>query len=130
MSYQATTTDPYAYNVTLFRLTRDNTAISDDNAPVLLLNGIYSTPLDWFYEFDSGVATKPLAYSIADAGYDVWVGFTRGEDRSASIPSFSSGAIPSTDPTFFDFTYEDVGRYDVKAMVNKIVQERNSEGNC
>jgi len=130
MSYQAFTTDAGEYNVTLMRLTRDNTAISDDNPPVLLLNGIYSTPFDWFYEFEEGVKTKPLAYSIADAGYDVWVGFSRGEDRSESNPSFSSGQIPSTDSEFFKFSYEDVGLYDIKTMVNKIVQERDSEGNC
>ena len=129
MSYQATTTDTNEYNVTLIRLTRDNTAISDDNPPVLLLNGIYSTPMDWFYEFD-GVTNKPLAFSIADAGYDVWVGFSRGEDRSASNPSFSSGGIASDNPDFFNFSYQDVGLYDVKTMVNKIVQERDSADNC
>lgn len=59
------------------------------------------------------------AYRLATAGYDVWLGNNRGNKYSRKHVSID----PDLDNAqFFDFSFEDLGKYDVPAQVNYILQ--------
>tara|TARA_B110000285_G_C15047665_1_gene575215 strand:- start:775 stop:963 length:189 start_codon:yes stop_codon:yes gene_type:complete len=53
-----------------------------------------------------------LAYVLANAGYDVWLGNNRGNKYSRANTKLD----PSKDKaTFFDFSFFELGKYDAPA---------------
>ncbi|XP_011880061.1 PREDICTED: gastric triacylglycerol lipase-like isoform X2 [Vollenhovia emeryi] len=56
-----------------------------------------------------------LAYILADAGYDVWLGNNRGNIYSRNHTSLSP-----TDRAFWDFSYHELGIYDLPAMIDYV----------
>ncbi|KAG6957817.1 hypothetical protein JG688_00010812 [Phytophthora aleatoria] len=53
------------------------------------------------------------AESLADAGYDVWLGNNRGNTYSTNHVKYTT-----EDDAFWDFSWEDMGRFDLPAMLN------------
>jgi pimeloyl-ACP methyl ester carboxylesterase len=52
---------------------------------------------------------------LVDLGYDVWLGNNRGVwDYSAHL------TLSQNDPTYWNFTFADMGTYDVTAMISYI----------
>ncbi|KAE8963706.1 hypothetical protein PF011_g28936, partial [Phytophthora fragariae] len=71
--------------------------------------------LDSSFTFVSNFRNQSLAYVLADAGFDVWLGNNRGTTWSRSHLDYS------TDDEFWDFTWEDMGLYDLPAFANHIL---------
>lgn len=65
---------------------------------------------------------KALAYKLSDAGYDVWMGNARGNTFSRKHELLS----PYTN-AFWRFSWDEIGRYDLPAMIDYVLQETNSE---
>lgn len=61
-----------------------------------------------------------LAYMLADAGYDVWLGNARGNSFSKKHVSL----LPSSSK-FWDFSWHEIGIYDLPATINYILLETN-----
>ncbi|XP_047985167.1 lipase 3-like [Leguminivora glycinivorella] len=58
-----------------------------------------------------------LAYNLADAGYDVWMGNHRGNRYSREHVSLNpNDSVEKLE--FFDYSYEDVGLIDLPAMID------------
>ena len=53
------------------------------------------------------------AFELSRWGYDVWLANTRGNLFSRRHRQLD----PDLDEEFWDFTFEDVGRYDTKAVI-------------
>ena len=53
---------------------------------------------------------------LAEEGYDVWLGNSRGTEFSQT----HSYLNPEKDGKFWEFTWADMGKYDVPAMISKI----------
>ncbi|XP_047985470.1 lipase 1-like [Leguminivora glycinivorella] len=87
--------------------------------PVLLMHGIMGSSADFV---NQGPKSK-FAFVVADAGFDVWLGNARGNpySRAHSIldPDNSSA-------DFFNFSWEEVAIYDVRAMVDYILGATSS----
>ena len=49
---------------------------------------------------------------IADSGYDVWVGSVRGTEYS-----MAHNDLTPNDPEFWNFTWDDIARFDIPAMI-------------
>ncbi|OXU23413.1 hypothetical protein TSAR_002183 [Trichomalopsis sarcophagae] len=64
--------------------------------------------------FVLGGPDKDLAYILADAGYDVWLGNARGNTYSRSHKTLS----PDTDRRFWKFSYHEIAIYDVSAAID------------
>ena len=54
----------------------------------------------------------PLMIQIADSGYDVWVGSVRGTEYSMAHKD-----LTPNDPEFWNFTWDDIARLDIPAMI-------------
>jgi len=80
---------------------------------VLLQHGILCSSADWVM----GHSDDSLGYILADAGYDVWLGNYRGNTYSKAHCS-----LTSKDEEFWNFSWDDMGKYDIPAMIDHILK--------
>uniref|UniRef100_A0A182NS05 Partial AB-hydrolase lipase domain-containing protein n=1 Tax=Anopheles dirus TaxID=7168 RepID=A0A182NS05_9DIPT len=88
--------------------------------PVFLQHGLLSSSADWLL---SG-PDKALAFILADAGYDVWLGNARGNTYSRKHVSFSSD-----ETAFWDFSWHEMAMYDIPAEIDYLYNIRAQERN-
>ncbi|KAF0288963.1 Lipase 3 [Amphibalanus amphitrite] len=81
-------------------------------APVLLQHGLMDSSAAWLLN-----PHRPLAYMLADRGYDVWLGNARGNTYSRAHVN-----ITADDPEFWKFTWDQMGQYDSPAMIDYILE--------
>ncbi|OMJ85459.1 hypothetical protein SteCoe_13219 [Stentor coeruleus] len=101
-TYSVITDDGYI--LTLYR-------IPNTGSPVLFLHGLIVTS----NSFILNQCTKGPAFVLADQGFDVWLGNFRGTYLSRNHTTLS---IDSDE--FWDFTFEELYTYDIKAFVKFI----------
>ncbi|XP_058466693.1 lipase 3-like [Malaya genurostris] len=95
---------------------RDQTSsdgIATFRGVVLLVHGMFSTAADF-------VITGPetgLAFILADAGYDVWLGNARGTRFSRKHLHLSPKSA-----AFWDFSWHEIGVNDLPAMIDFILR--------
>jgi pimeloyl-ACP methyl ester carboxylesterase len=96
------------YMLKMFRIPNAN------GAAVLLQHGILDSAWTWVINDQY----KPLAFCLYDAGSDVWMGNNRGNGFSQY---WTNGTVGSADPKFWDFTYDEMGQYDVPAHLDAVI---------
>uniref|UniRef100_A0A914RIN6 Partial AB-hydrolase lipase domain-containing protein n=1 Tax=Parascaris equorum TaxID=6256 RepID=A0A914RIN6_PAREQ len=57
------------------------------------------------------------AFIFADAGFDVWMGNVRGNFYSKQHQNYSS-----KDEEYWQFSWDEISKYDLNAMINKVLQ--------
>ncbi|XP_059055758.1 lipase 3-like [Achroia grisella] len=107
--HEVTTSDGYI--LTFFR-------IPNDGPVAFLMHGTLSSSDD----FLTIGSNSGLAYLLADAGYDVWLGNARGNVHSRRHVSLS----PSC-KEFWAFSWDEIGRYDLPAMIDYILDKTGEE---
>ncbi|XP_049875549.1 lipase 3-like [Pectinophora gossypiella] len=103
-THYVTTRDGYILKI--FRIPSNGTI-------VYLEHGFLSNSDDW-------VVTGPdtgLAYLLADAGYDVWIGNARGNKHCQQHVRLSPD-----DEAFWNFSWDEIGRYDLPAVIDYILE--------
>ncbi|KAK2585097.1 hypothetical protein KPH14_008609 [Odynerus spinipes] len=75
---------------------------------VLLQHGLLGSSSDWVITGSK----KALAFILADNGYDVWLGNYRGNVYSRAHQNLSL-----SDSRFWDFSWHEMGMYDIPAMI-------------
>ncbi|KAL0110610.1 hypothetical protein PUN28_013890 [Cardiocondyla obscurior] len=112
--------DGYALQLHRVPHGRDDEAESKSKikTPILLVHGLGGSSADWILMGPG----KSLAYILADAGYDVWLGNNRGNIYSRNHTSLSL-----TDRAFWDFSYHELGIYDLPAMIDYILNTTGYE---
>ncbi|XP_022908916.2 lipase 3-like [Onthophagus taurus] len=85
------------------------------NQPVFIQHGLLSSSADFL---DHG--NKSLGFLLAETGYDVWLGNARGNSYSKSHASLD---VNSND--FWDFSFHEMGIYDLPAVFEYISNETN-----
>uniref|UniRef100_A0A182F2M8 Lipase n=1 Tax=Anopheles albimanus TaxID=7167 RepID=A0A182F2M8_ANOAL len=83
---------------------------------VVILHGLLSSSVDWTVQ---GPA-KSLAFIAADAGYDVWLGNSRGNTFSKGHERLDSGR---GEQEYWRFSFHEIGMYDLPAMVDHILAQ-------
>ncbi|CAL1684025.1 unnamed protein product [Lasius platythorax] len=99
------------YLLTLHRIPGGNGSL-----PVLLQHGLLGCSADWAL-LGKG---KALVYLLADQGYDVWLGNFRGNTYSRAHISLSL-----SNSTFWDYSFNELGIYDLPAMITFITNMRS-----
>ncbi|EDW34025.1 GL22025 [Drosophila persimilis] len=64
-----------------------------------------------------------LPYLLADAGYDVWMGNGRGNTYSRNHTTLST-----KHPHFWQFSWHEIGLYDIAAMIDYALSTDNGKG--
>lgn len=79
--------------------------------PVFLQHGLLSSSADWLL---SG-PDRALAFILADIGYDVWLGNSRGNTYSRRHVKLSN-----EDPKFWDFSWHEMALFDISAEIDYV----------
>nr|XP_034304031.1 gastric triacylglycerol lipase isoform X2 [Crassostrea gigas] len=86
---------------------------------ILLQHGLLSCSSCWV----ENLANESLGFMLADAGVDVWLGNNRGNKYSKSHVSLSPD-----DPRFWEFSWDEMAKYDLPAMIEYVIQQTGNEG--
>ncbi|GFN80904.1 lipase [Plakobranchus ocellatus] len=79
---------------------------------VYLQHALLSSACDWVMNY----ANDSLGFILADQGYDVWMGNTRGNTYSRRHASLSPD-----DPKFWDWSFDEMAKYDMPAFIDFIL---------
>jgi len=112
--HMVTTDDGYILNV--FRI--PGLSSNDEHAntlkpPVLFQHGILDSANCWIINY----ADVAPAFVAARAGYDVWLGNSRGNTYSLGHTSLDHN---KNEAKYWDFTWDDMGTYDLPAVIDHI----------
>lgn len=115
--YTVTTADGYLLG--MYRLP----ANCSDAPAVLLMHGLFASAAD----FMTLGRKYSLAYVLADAGIDVWLGNARGTSFSRAHQTLDPDH-PS-DGSFWNYSFHEIAMYDLPAMIDRIHAEiRRTDG--
>ncbi|XP_015189673.1 PREDICTED: lipase 3-like [Polistes dominula] len=82
--------------------------------PVLLVHGIFCSSVDWLLLGPQ----KALAYTLCQAGYDVWLANVRGNEYSKKHQIYTT-----KDKEFWDFSFHEIGYYDLPAIIDYVLEQ-------
>ncbi|XP_046395142.1 lipase 3-like [Ischnura elegans] len=83
---------------------------------VFLQHGLFCSSSDWVIMGPG----KGLAFILADAGYDVWMGNARGN-------TYSSKNVGKTESQYWDFSWNEMGMYDLPAEIDYVIAQTGEE---
>lgn len=81
---------------------------------VLMMHGLTASSAD-FVNMGPG---RSLAYTLADEGYDVWLGNARGSQYSRQHVSLD---VVEDAAQFFNYSFHEIGYYDMAASIDYIL---------
>lgn len=114
MERHTVTTDDN-YILTMHRIPYSPKTGNSANRPVaFLMHGMLSSSSDWVLMGPE----RSLAYMLADAGYDVWMGNARGNTYSKAHKYW-----PTFWQIFWNFSWNEIGIYDVPAMIDYVLAQ-------
>ncbi|KAF4042714.1 Alpha/beta-hydrolase lipase region [Phytophthora infestans] len=112
-THKVTTADRYV--LTMHRIpksyteTRTGSPAAANKPVVYMQHGLLDSLYTWVLNFRN----QSLAFILADLGYDVWLGNNRGNTWSKQHLDYTV-----YNKEFREFTWEDMGTYDLPAMIN------------
>ncbi|XP_076194824.1 lysosomal acid lipase/cholesteryl ester hydrolase-like [Aptenodytes patagonicus] len=111
--YQVTTEDGYILGV--FRIPAGRNSQNTGQKPVVFLQHAFlGDATHWI----SNLPNNSLGFLLADAGYDVWMGNSRGNTWSLKHKTLN----PSQ-KAFWQFSFDEMGKYDIPAELYFIMNK-------
>jgi lysosomal acid lipase/cholesteryl ester hydrolase len=117
-----TVTTEDGYILTIFRIPhgRNVSATPTEPRPVVLIqHGLLGSSDMWV----NNLPHQDAAFIYADKGYDVWIGNFRGNKYGRKHTTLSADKDKMK---FFDFSWPEMAKYDIPAMVNYILKTSNA----
>lgn len=123
---KATTND--GYELTMAHITSDEEGNLATKGPLLLLHDQKRDGRSFFTYYDT--FSDPLTQRLFDDGWDLWIANTRGTKYSRTHTSLDAdGADEATGAkAYWNFDTTTVAAQDVPAMINKILETRQTAG--
>ncbi|XP_026333687.1 lipase 3-like [Hyposmocoma kahamanoa] len=113
--HRAYTTDGYILQLHRIpagtRSPRRSGATAKGKKAVLIVHGLLGSSSDFVIMGPE----RSLAFILADAGYDVWLGNLRGNLHTIHQ------SMNRSDPQFWEFSFHEHGKYDAPAMIDRIL---------
>ncbi|XP_034341737.1 tear acid lipase-like protein [Arvicanthis niloticus] len=116
--YKVVTDDGYILPINHIPHGKNNADSSAPKMVVFCLHGLFSTAGVWV----SNPPDNSLAFILADAGYDVWLGNSRGSTWAKKHVTLN----PDSEE-FWDFSYDQMIKYDLPATINFILEKTGQE---
>ncbi|NWX51870.1 LICH hydrolase, partial [Steatornis caripensis] len=111
--YEVTTEDGYILGV--FRIPAGRNSRNTGKKPAVLLHhGVLGDSTHWI----SNLPNNSLGFILADAGYDVWMGNSRGDTWSLRHKT-----LKSCQKEFWQFSFDEIGKYDIPAELYFIMNK-------
>jgi pimeloyl-ACP methyl ester carboxylesterase len=114
--HKVTTADRFV--LTMYRLPKTyaesqaNATAAANKPAVYLIHGLLDSSFTYVLNFRN----QSLAYLLADAGYDVWLGNNRGTTWSNEHLDYTTD-----DDEYWDFSWQEMASYDMPAMINYVL---------
>lgn len=111
--HAVTTEDGYILNVFRIPGLVDEAHSNVSKPPVLFQHGILDSAYCWIVNY----ADVAPAFVAARAGYDVWLGNSRGNTYSRAHVEYDPD---KNEKKFWNFSWFDMGKYDLPAVIDMI----------
>ncbi|XP_066204733.1 gastric triacylglycerol lipase-like [Saccopteryx leptura] len=116
--YEVVTEDGYVLEIYRIPHGKKNSENRGQRPVVFLQHGLLTSATNWI----SNLPNNSLAFLLADAGYDVWLGNSRGNTWARRNIYYSPDSVE-----FWAFSFDEMAKYDLPATIDLILQKTGQE---